>query len=104
MEITKPPVILTGLQRFIAEQATDALWRFLPDQSFDSHPTMIAALACIFDMTPQKLYQSVLQKFNEPDFAVQTTIVDWLNIHGHLRHQYTRSMSSSKAKADGLFI
>ncbi len=55
-------------------------------------------------MSPQELHQSVLQKFNEPDFAVQTTIADWLNVHGLLRHQYARSMSSSKAKADGLFV
>ncbi len=55
MEITKTLVILVGLQRFTAEQATDASWRFLPDRSFDSHPTMIAALACTFDTTPQEL-------------------------------------------------
>ncbi len=46
----------------------------------------------------------MLQKFNELDSAVQTTIANWLNICGLLRHQYARSMSSSKAKADGLFV
>ena len=46
----------------------------------------------------------MLQKFDEPDFEVQTTIADWLNICGILKHQYARSISSSKSKADGLFI
>ena len=89
-------MILVGLQRFTAEQATDASWRFLPDQSFDSHPTMIATLARTFDTTPHDLCQSVLQKFDEPDFAVQTTIADWLNVQGLLRHQYARSMSKQR--------
>ncbi len=104
MEITKTLVILVGLQRFTAEQATDASQRFLPDRSFDSHPTMIAALAHMFNTMPHELCQSVLQKFDEPDFEVQTTIADWLNVCGLSRHQYARSMSSSKAKADGLFV
>ncbi len=97
-------MILTGLQRFTAEQATEASQHFLPDQSFDSHQTMIAALAHMFDTSPQDLCQSVLQKFNKLDFAVQTTIADWLNVHGLSRHQYVRSVSSSKAKADSLFV
>ena len=46
----------------------------------------------------------MLQKFDEPDFEIQTTIADWLNIHGLSRCQYARSMSCSEAKADGLFI
>ncbi len=104
MEITKIPVILVGLQKFIAEQATIVLQRFLPDRSFDSHPTMIATLVHTFKTTPQELCQSALQKFDKPDFEVQTTIADWLNICGILRHQYARSISSSKSKADGLFI
>ena len=76
MEITKTPVILTGLQRFTAEQATEASWCFLPDRSFDSHQTIVAALSHTFDTSPQELCQSVLQKFEELDFAVQTTIAD----------------------------
>ncbi len=55
MEITKTPVILTGLQRFTAEQATEASWHFLPDRSFDSHQTMVAALAHTFDTASRTL-------------------------------------------------
>ncbi len=46
----------------------------------------------------------MLQKFDKPDFAVHTTIADWLNVRGLSRYQYARSISSSKAKADSLFV
>ncbi len=76
MEITKTPVILAGLQRLMAEQANDASKRFLPDRSFDLHPMMIEVLVHILDSTPQELHQKMLQKFEEPDFEVQTTVAD----------------------------
>ena len=104
MEITRTPVILEGLQRFTSEQATEALWHYLPDRSFDSHSSMVAALSCTFGMSELELHQSILQKFDKSDFDIQTIVANWLNTRGVTRHQYARSIRSANSRVDGLFV
>ena len=104
MEITRTLVILEGLQRFTSEQATDTSQWYLPDRSFDSHLSIVAALSCTFGTSEFELHQSVLQKFNESDFDIQTTVANWLHTRGVTRHQYARSIKGANSKVDGLFV
>ena len=65
---------------------------------------MVAALSHTFGISESELCQSVLQKFDESDFDVQTMVADWQNTRGVTRHQYARSIRGANSKVDGLFI